>query len=711
MRRFHPLIVALCLLMPGAIATPASAQPAEQVVPGDPLAAAREALPRSLDRARELAEAELAAADATADPARRAAALAFLAGLELSARNEDRASALLDALDAVIADAPTLPAAAQAYYLRGRWLRDRREDAAAAAAFEQATARAAAAGDSATEAKALHAHAILLVRTGGQEKAEALLLRALALNETAGLERDGDANRHYLGLIARDRGDYSRAAALHAENLAHSERRGDQQGIANSANALGGLYAYRKEHAAAQRYFEQALAAYRAHGDRRGAAIALANIAEALNRERQFAQAEPRAREALTIASALGDADAEALARLILVNTLIGLDRIDDATVEANRAVELTANLPAADIRAAQALAALAATHLAQQRPAAALPLIQRALETARAVGRSPDVLDTLIQLAETELALGDKDSAYAHLKEALELVQATREEEMTRRIAELRAEHEAEKREAEIAAQQTRIEWLERQATQEQRIRYLMATALVSAVLLVLALISRARTKLRAERELRAQNALIERANAELAQAAETDALTQARNRRHFQRQLLPRLQLANQSGRAFALVLIDADRFKSINDLHGHDCGDAALVAIVGAWRDVLGSAGTLVRWGGEEFLAVIESATPEVVCDAVRRGLAAVRSQRVAGRDGPLSLSVSAGFVCGPWPGADIETLLRLADHALLAATRNGRARAYGIAPGSPPAALPEPFPAALAEIPGARWLSLA
>lgn len=68
MRRFHPLIVALCLLMPGAIATPASAQPAEQVVPGDPLAAAREALPRSLDRARELAEAELAAA-ATADPA------------------------------------------------------------------------------------------------------------------------------------------------------------------------------------------------------------------------------------------------------------------------------------------------------------------------------------------------------------------------------------------------------------------------------------------------------------------------------------------------------------------------------------------------------------------------------------------------------------------------------------------------------------------
>lgn len=711
MRSLRHLTVALCLLAAFALATDSVAQPAGQVAPHDPLAAARDALPRSLDRARELGEAELAAADAMADPARRAAALAFLAGLELSARNDQRASAHLDALDVVLAAAPTLPEAAQAYYLRGRWLRDRREDAAAAAAFEQAAARAAAAGDSATEAKALHAHAILLVRTGGQEQAEALLLRALALNEAAGRERDGDANRHYLGLIARDRGDYSRAAALHAENLAHSERRGDQQGIANSAIALGGLYAYRKEHAAAQRYFEQALTAYRAHGDRRGAAIALANIAEALNRERHFAQAEPSAREALAIAKALGDADAEALARLILVNTLIGLDRIDDATVEANRAVELTAKLPAADIRASQALAALAATHLAQQRPDAALPLIRRALEIARGVGRSPDVLDNLIQLAETEVALGDMDQAYAHLKEALELVQSTREEEMTRRIAELRAEHEAEKREGEIAAQQTRIEWLERQATQQQRIRYLMAVALASAVLLVLALISRARTKLRAERELRAQNALIERANAELAHAAETDALTQARNRRHFQRQLLPRLQLANQSGGAFALVLIDADRFKSINDVHGHDCGDAALVAIVAAWRDALGTAGTLVRWGGEEFLAVIEGATPAEVADAVRRGLAAVRGQRVAGRDGSLTLSVSGGFICGPWPGADIEALLRLADHALLAAKRDGRDRAYGLCPGSAPATLPERLPPTPAEMPGAQWLSVA
>ena len=706
MRILRHLLVALCLI--SAISLPVSAQPAAQPARGDALAAAREAMPRSLDRARELGEAELHDAGA-ADTARRAAALAFLAGLELSARRDERAREHLDALDSLLATEPTLPGAAQALYLRGRWLRDRREDAAAAAMFERAAARAVLDEDRETEAKALNAHAILLVRTGGQAQAEALLQRALALNQAAGRERDADANRHYLGLIARDRGDYSRAAALHAENLAHSEARGDQQGIANSANALGTLYAYRKEHAAAQRYFEQALGAYRARGDRRGAAIALANIAEALNREKQYVDAESRAREALATATALGDVDAEALARLILVNTLIGLDRIDDATAEANAAVALTAELPA-DARAAQALAALAATHLAQHRPAAALPLIQRALAIARAVGRSPDVLDHLIQLAETELALGDKDPAYAHLKEALELVQSTREEEMTRRIAELRAEHEAEKREAEIAAQQTRIEWLERQAEQQQRIRYLMAAALASAALLVLALISRARTKHRAETELRAQNALIERANAELALAAETDALTQTRNRRHFQRQLLPRLRLANQSGTAFALVLIDADRFKSINDVHGHDCGDAALVAIVHAWREALGTAGTLLRWGGEEFLAVIEGAAPGDVGAAVRRGLAAVRSQRVTGRDGPISLSVSAGFVCGPWPSADIETLLRLADHALLEAKRDGRDRAYGLIPTSPAVALPAAFPPGLAELPGTRLLSL-
>ena len=285
MRSLRYLIVAVCLLMPGAIPTVACAQPAEHAVPGDPLAAAREALPRSLDRARELGEAALAEAEKLADPGRRAAALAFLAGLELSARNEESARQHLDALDALLAVKPTLPEAALACYLRGRWLRDRREDTAATAAFEQAATRAAAVADSETEAKALHAHAILLVRSGGQERAEALLLRALEINQAARRERDADANRHYLGLIARDRGDYSRAAALHAENLAHSEQRGDQQGIANSANALGALYAYRKENAAARRYFEQALAAYRAHGDRRGASMALANLAEVLNRD------------------------------------------------------------------------------------------------------------------------------------------------------------------------------------------------------------------------------------------------------------------------------------------------------------------------------------------------------------------------------------------------------------------------------------------
>jgi len=62
-------------------------------------------------------------------------------------------------------------------------------------------------------------------------------------------------------------------------------------------------------------------------------------------------------------------------------------------------------------------------------------------------------------------------------------------------------------------------------------------------------------------------------------------------------------------------------------------------------------------------------------------VGAGLAAIRSAKVPGRDGPLALSVSAGWVCGPWPGAALGWLLQLADRALLQAKRDGRDRGYG------------------------------
>lgn len=643
------------------------------------LAAARAAKLQNLERAQVLARSAVEAGKT--DLAAVFEARLLLVDLELTARKPDAAALNLDMLEQVSTTGTLQSRQAEVLYLRARWLRDQRQDAKALIAFRQAIELATANNDDLTAAKALHAEATMLIRQGAQTEAEHLLERALQLNTAAGRERDADANRHYLGLIARDRGDYSRALSLHLEALAHSDARGDQQGIANSANAIGILQAHEEQNEQALVYYQKALGAFRELHDRYGEVNALANIAEIHSAMGRWQEAERQARLALNISLAERDGDAEALARLILAQALAGQRRYADAEREAARAVELTATLPA-DLRLQQALVELAHTYEARGKLREEIPLLARALTIAQAIGRRLDQRDALLDLARVEKQVGDTANAYDHLSAAFKLSQSLRDEEMTRRLAEMRAQHEAEKRDAEIAAQRGHIGLLEAQADQQQHIRYLLALALATAALLVLALISRARTKLAAERELKAQNALIERANRELAVAAETDTLTQIPNRRHFQRVLISAITAAQANGRAYTLILIDADRFKSINDVHGHDCGDDALVAIVNAWRSVLQPDQTVLRWGGEEFLAVVFDLDADASAALVERGLAAVRAAKVQGRDGPLALSVSAGWVCGPWPGAELGWLLQLADRAMLQAKRDGRDRGYGM-----------------------------
>lgn len=643
------------------------------------LEAARAAKLQNLDRAQALARLAIEAATTEAGAAFEA--LLLLVDLELTGRKPEAAALNLDALEQASASDTLRSRQAPVRYLRGRWLRDQRQDDQALIAFKQAIELANANNDDLTAAKALHAEATMLIRQGAQTEAEQLLERALQLNTAAGRERDADANRHYLGLIARDRGDYSWALSLHLEALAHSEARGDQQGIANSANAIGILQAHQEQNDQALVYYQKALDAFRELHDRYGEVNALANIAEIYSAMSRWQEAEQQARLGVEIAVAEKDDDAEALARLILAKALAGQKRYADAEREATRAVELTATLPA-DLRLQQALVELAHTYEAQGRLHEEIPLLARALAIAQATGRSLAQRDALLDLARVEKQVGDTANAYDHLSLAFQLSQSLRDAEMTRQLAEMRAQHEAETRDAEITAQQAQIGVLEAQADQQQRIRYLLALALATAALLVLALISRARTKLAAERELKAQNALIEKANRELAVAAETDTLTQIPNRRHFQRVLIPAITAAQANGRRYTLILIDADRFKSINDVHGHDCGDDALVAIVNAWRSVLQPDQTMLRWGGEEFLAVVFDLDEQASAALVGRGLAAVRAAKVQGRNGPLALSVSAGWVCGPWPGAELGWLLQLADRVMLQAKRDGRDRGYGM-----------------------------
>ncbi len=194
-----------------------------------------------------------------------------------------------------------------------------------------------------------------------------------------------------------------------------------------------------------------------------------------------------------------------------------------------------------------------------------------------------------------------------------------------------------------------------------------------------------------RREAELQA---LVEQRTAELREASTTDPLTGLRNRRYLDSRIASDLQLSLRhyaSPRAHAgpddeadllVMLMDVDHFKRINDRHGHAAGDQVLTEFAARLRAVFRESDVLVRWGGEEFLALARGGARGGASELAARFGAAVREQPFRLADGrELALTVSIGFAVFPLDPAapqawDWDATLRLADAALYAAKAQGR-----------------------------------
>ncbi len=157
-------------------------------------------------------------------------------------------------------------------------------------------------------------------------------------------------------------------------------------------------------------------------------------------------------------------------------------------------------------------------------------------------------------------------------------------------------------------------------------------------------------------------------------------DPLTGALNRRAFQ-QALAEAQARLMRGRGFALVMIDIDHFKRINDLHGHPAGDAALRHCVRLWQASLREVDHLGRLGGEEFCALLPLASPRdlgmaaTVAERLRTQLAA---QPLQWQGQTLDLTASFGVALPVVGNADGEVALVRADAELYRAKAEGRNR---------------------------------
>jgi two-component system cell cycle response regulator len=169
-----------------------------------------------------------------------------------------------------------------------------------------------------------------------------------------------------------------------------------------------------------------------------------------------------------------------------------------------------------------------------------------------------------------------------------------------------------------------------------------------------------------------------LERAHAAIQKQALTDGLTGLPNHRAVMDQLQKELERARRYERPFSLLFFDADRFKRVNDVHGHAAGDAVLRQIGERAASALRGGDTIGRFGGEEFVVLLPEADASEARAIAERLRATVAAEPVATAEveGGLAVTVSIGVATYLADGSSEQEVLEQADEAMYLAKRLGR-----------------------------------
>ena len=326
--------------------------------------------------------------------------------------------------------------------------------------------------------------------------------------------------------------------------------------------------------------------------------------------------------------------------------------------------------------RTLQHNAALARVALGQSQ--AARQAMQQVLAAYRSNGASADEVDALREFADAFAAVGDTRTALDLYHQERQLAATIMAANRDTALAELRLRFDRE-------AQQKQLQQLARASSLQsaqldnrallQKVWATVAVALLLAMALVVVLYRRVRSL---NRSLASNQAF-------LRAQSQRDPLTGLANRRGLHDAAVSRGVDAQFTG---AMLLVDIDHFKHVNDGHGHAAGDSVLVEIARRLIGVVRSDDVVARWGGEEFLIYMPGVEAQQAQAQAERVLHAVGGQPVplAAAGQTLKVTVSVGYGAFPLPGArlplSLERAINLADMALYTAKGQGRNRAIGV-----------------------------
>ncbi|MCL2385066.1 MAG: diguanylate cyclase [Alphaproteobacteria bacterium] len=186
--------------------------------------------------------------------------------------------------------------------------------------------------------------------------------------------------------------------------------------------------------------------------------------------------------------------------------------------------------------------------------------------------------------------------------------------------------------------------------------------------------LMARARNLL----ELRARQLELAKANEQLYYLATTDSLTGLKNRRHFLECLAVEIERSKRYSIPCSVAIIDADRFKVINDNYGHDVGDQVLRELSKILLNELRSVDVVGRLGGEEFAVQFTETSKHNALEVCERILSRIRLAKVLAGLQEVRITASIGLSEVRTPRDSLDAVLKRADEALFRAKRSGRDR---------------------------------